>query len=271
MTSPWSDHDLVFISGLHRSGTTQLNETLASHPDVSGFQDTGAPHDEGQHLQSVYPTARQHGGPGRFAFDPQSHLTEDSSLATPENARLLFEQWSGHWDLGRRVLIEKSPPNLVRMRFLQALFPEAGFVVILRHPIVTALATQKLATTRWMRWTFRTAALDEAVRHWFAAHRWMTADLPHVRRRHVLRWEDLCRDPAGCLNGVAEFAGIDGRLTLPDLDAANEERYVDQWAAIQHDPRQMMRLDPILAENADLVDAFGYDLRDLASLERLAL
>ena len=190
---PWHAHDLLFICGLHRSGTTQLNETLASHPDVSGFRHTGAPHDEGQHLQSVYPTARLHGGPGKFAFDTRSHLTEDSPLATADNARLLFEQWTRHWDLGRRVLIEKSPPNLVRMRFLQSLFPEAGFVVIVRHPIVTALATQKLATTWWMRRTFRTAALDGTVRHWFAAHRWMMEDLPHVRRRHLLRWEDLCR------------------------------------------------------------------------------
>jgi hypothetical protein len=268
MPHPWSDHDLLFISGLHRSGTTQLNATLASHPDVSGFQDTGAPHDEGQHLQDVYPTARQHGGPGRFAFDARSHLTEDSPLATAENAVRLFEQWAQHWDLSRRVLVEKSPPNLVQMRFLQALFPEAGFVVVVRHPVVTALATRKLATTWWMRRTFRTAPLDETLEHWFAAHRWMLADLPQVRRRHVLRWEDLCRDTSTSLRGIAELAGIDGRFRLPDLDAANEVRYVEEWAAIQGDRRQMARLGPILEANADLGAAFGYDLTDLTALER---
>lgn len=271
MTRSWQGHDLVFICGLHRSGTTQLNETLASHPEVSGFLGTGAPHDEGQHLQSVFPTARQHGGPGKFAFDPASHLTEDSPLATPANAELLFGQWAEHWDLERRVLIEKSPPNLVRMRFLQALFPEAGFVVIVRHPVVTALATQKLATTRAMRWTFRTAALDDTLRHWFAAHRWLVDDLPHVRRRHVLRWEDLCADPPASLAGIADFAGLDGRFTLPDLDAANEERYVERWAEVRSDRRQVAGLEPVLAANAELARVFGYDFDDLRRVGDLAV
>ena len=271
MRRPWSDHELLFISGLHRSGTTQLNATLSSHPEVSGFQDTGAPHDEGQHLQEVYPTARQHGGPGQFAFDPAAHLTEDSPLATPENAERLFEQWSRHWDLGRRVLVEKSPPNLIRMRFLQALFPDARFVVVLRHPVVTALATQKLATTWWMRRTFRAAQLDDTLRHWFAAHRLMMEDLPAVRSRHVVRWEDLCRDTPGSLRGIAEFAGIDSEFRLPELDAANEERYVVQWAAIRRDRKQMARLGPILEANADLVTDFGYDLTDLRALGHSAV
>ena len=46
-----ADHTFVFISGLHRSGTTQLHSTLGTHPDVSGMVGTGAPHDEGQHLR----------------------------------------------------------------------------------------------------------------------------------------------------------------------------------------------------------------------------
>ena len=32
-----------------------LARMLAEHPEVSGFADTGAPADEGQHLQDVYP------------------------------------------------------------------------------------------------------------------------------------------------------------------------------------------------------------------------
>jgi hypothetical protein len=45
---------LVFIGGLHRSGTSIVHRCLSDHPDVSGFQSTGVWEDEGQHLQSVY-------------------------------------------------------------------------------------------------------------------------------------------------------------------------------------------------------------------------
>ncbi len=268
MSAP-GDHTLVFISGLHRSGTTQLHSTLATHPDVSGMVGTGAPHDEGQHLQNVFPTARSHGGPGRFAFDPAAHLTERSALATPANAERLFGQWSRHWDLDRRVLTEKSPPNLIRMRFLQALYPQARFVVIVRHPIVTVLATRKLATTTWMRRTFREASLALTARHWFAAHRLLVEDLPSVRAVHLLRWEDLRADPAGRLEAIADFVGIDGRFTLPDLDARVDDRYEAQWADIAAAPgadRRTRELHAVLADNADLATSFGYDLTDLRAL-----
>jgi len=44
---------IVFVAGLHRSGTSLVHRCLAAHPDVSGFADTGVPEDEGQHLQTV--------------------------------------------------------------------------------------------------------------------------------------------------------------------------------------------------------------------------
>ena len=62
------DHRLVVVGGLHRSGTTPLARTLATHPQVSGFSGTGAREDEGQHLQTVYPRVRDYGGAGHFAF-----------------------------------------------------------------------------------------------------------------------------------------------------------------------------------------------------------
>jgi hypothetical protein len=271
---PWNEHTLVFICGLHRSGTTQLHATLGTHPQISGMRDTGVPHDEGQHLQDVYPTARQHGGPGRFAFDEGAHLTETSSLATPASARRLFDRWSRHWDLSRRVLTEKSPPNLIRMRFLQALFPKARFVVIVRHPVVITLATRKLATTPWMRRTGRQAPLALAAEHWFAAHRLLLEDLPQVQRAHVLRWEDLTADPAASLARIAAFVGVDGRFETPGLDGANDQKYVEQWgritAATRRD-RETRDLRAVLRANEDLAGRFGYRADDLSALGPLSV
>ena len=50
-----SDYRYVFVTGLHRSGTSLLARCIAQHPQVSGFSGTGVPEDEGQLLQSVYP------------------------------------------------------------------------------------------------------------------------------------------------------------------------------------------------------------------------
>src|SRR4051794_25412717 len=131
-------HRLIFVAGLHRSGTSLLHRLLRSHPSVSGFSNSGVPEDEGQHLQTVFPPAKELGGPGQFGFNQESFMDENHPSATPENAQHLFAQWSQYWDLSKPYLVEKSPPNLVRTRFLQRLFPDCRFLVILRHPIAVA-------------------------------------------------------------------------------------------------------------------------------------
>ena len=76
-------HRLLFVGGLHRSGTTLLADLIAAHPSTSGFANTGVPADEGQHLQDVYPAARAYGGPGRFGLAPDAHMTETHELVSP--------------------------------------------------------------------------------------------------------------------------------------------------------------------------------------------
>jgi len=131
----------LFLCGLHRSGTSVLHRCLREHPSISGFENTGVPQDEGQHLQTVFRPAHALGGPGRFGLDPRAHLTEASELVTAANRERIAAEWGRHWDASCSYLMEKSPPNLLRTRFLQAIFPESSFITITRHPIATAFAT----------------------------------------------------------------------------------------------------------------------------------
>ncbi|MEP6640740.1 MAG: sulfotransferase [Gaiellales bacterium] len=81
---------LVFVGGLHRSGTSLVHRCLASHPEVSGFSDTGVPEDEGQHLQTVYPPDFRLGGAGRVAVERGA---ERSALATAQSRARLVAEW----------------------------------------------------------------------------------------------------------------------------------------------------------------------------------
>lgn len=137
------NHKFIFIGGLHRSGTSLLFQCLREHPQISGFKNTKAWEDEGQHLQSVYSPAKTFGGTGRFGFNQASFMDENSELATSENSEKLFHQWEKYWDIQKPVLLEKSPPNLVRTRFLQKLFPNSFFIIVLRHPIAVYYATKR--------------------------------------------------------------------------------------------------------------------------------
>jgi hypothetical protein len=243
-----TDHRLVFLGGLHRSGTTLLARCLADHPLVSGFKATGVPADEGQLLQTVYPPAYMYGGPGRFAFAKKAHLDEASLLVSKENQDRLMSEWSRHWDLSRPLLLEKSPPNLIRTRFLQALFPGSDFIMILRHPIAVGYATQK-----WSRTTIRSL-----IRHWVVAHETFAADRPHIENLLVLRYERLVSDPEATLGLVHAFLGLEPRPAALDVRPGRNDAYIAAW---RKRPRFYRRL--IEWELEGRVRAFGYSLRDV--------
>jgi hypothetical protein len=243
---------IVFVGGLHRSGTSLLAHALARHPAVSGFRDTGAPEDEGQHLQSVYPIAKVHGGPGKFGFDPASHLTEDSPLVTAENRARMLEEWSRHWDLDREVLLEKSPPNLLKTRFLQALFPGARFVMIVRHPIPVALATARWRETR---------GLHRLIRHWLVCHERFAADRPKLARVHVVRYENLVRDPAATLADVLGFLGLEGKPPPVEVDPGPNVRYLERWEELKRELLMRVYLGLTELRYERRVRRFAYSLR----------
>jgi hypothetical protein len=250
-----TDHRLVVVGGLHRSGTTPLTRCLAAHPQVSGFEHTGVEEDEGQHLQDVYPSARAHGGPGRFALAPAAHLTEASPLLTPGTAARLLDQWRPHWDLTRPVLVEKSPPNLVMTRFLQGAFPDARFVMVVRHPAIVSLSTRKWARLR---------SLGALLEHWFAAHRIFEEDAAFLHRLLVVKYEHLVADPQATLAGIAAFLELDGEIPADRIDTRRSATYERQWSDLATgNPWRRERFRSLRRRHEVAATHFGYSLLDL--------
>lgn len=240
-----SGKSFLFIAGLHRSGTSILHRQLGEHPDVGAFHDTGVKEDEGQHLQDVLRTGEAFGGPGRFAFHPEAQLTQDDAARlAPHDRDRLFRQWGAHWDLSRPVLIEKSPPTLVRARFFQALFPNSRFVFIVRHPIAVALATQKWAMT----------PVAELIAHWAVAHARLLEDLPHLEQALVVRYEDYVRDAGAVLGQVQAMLGLEARAAHEATSDRNHA-YFERWGSLGAEQHVIRRA---LGSDGGLVERFGY-------------
>jgi Sulfotransferase family len=201
-------------------------------------------------LQSVYPAAWVYGGPGRFAFHPEAHLTEASALVSEGNRAQLLREWGAYYDLNCKVLLEKSPPNLIWSRFLQALFPGAGFIFIVRHPIPVSLATLRWAKT----------SVPELLAHWAAAHRMLLDDLAMIDRVAVLRYEDFVADAARWLAAICCFAGLSPLEPAESVEDHNR-RYLALWDerrdAAAEAQRQLAAAD---RQAATLFARFGYSL-----------
>lgn len=254
----------VFVGGLHRSGTTPLARVLAAHAEISGLTNTGVSEDEGQHLQDVYPRIRAYGGMGRFANAPSAHLTASSPLATQATAELLYAAWEPYWDTSRRLLLEKSPANLIMATFLQATFPGAAIIIVIRHPVAVALAMQKWNPVLFARNGRRRTSFDGLIRHWLRAHELLRADAPAVARLHVVRYEDLVADPANELEQIARFLDLAAPLDASGLRSGMSSSYQQQWdAARTGNPFRRRARARIVQRYGAAVAAYGYDIEDV--------
>jgi hypothetical protein len=209
----------------------------------------------------VYPPANTYGGPGRFAFAPAAHLTEQSPLVGPASASRLVSEWMPYWEPSRQLMLEKSPPNLIMGRFLQALFPGSALLVVIRHPVVVSLSTVKwrrLASRRW----WRRESMYGLVRHWFAAHELLRQDAPHLDRLHIVKYEDLLADPEEELGGIQRFLGLDEPFASDLLRQGRSEQYEQRWGAMAGTLLGSATRRRIERDYGDLAAEFGYDISD---------
>jgi hypothetical protein len=207
----------VFVCGLPRSGTSVLGRNVARLENCSGLKNTGALEDEGEFLQDVYPLAGDCGGDGRFGFDPRMHVTEKSDLLTPNNVERLLASWSPYWDERKTIFVEKTPSNLLRMRFLQAAFPNSYFVVVRRHPVPVGIAAQK--------WKINVVPLYQMFKHWLQCHRLFDEDKKYLNHVYELRYEDYVENPDKYHQEIATFIGT----RVPKPVKEDQFRIVAQW------------------------------------------
>ena len=250
-----AEHKFIFLCGLHRSGTSPLFRLLREHPQISGFANTGVEEDEGQHLQTVFPPAIALGGPGRFGFARGAHLTEKSALITLNNREKLFGEWATYWDLHRPYLLEKSPPNLIRTRFLQAMFPNSYFIVITRHPVAVALATRKWAPLN----------LSPLIDHWLYCHGLFEKDRRHVRNVLTVRYEELIEATQDQLSQICRFLGLVPHKSQ-GLNSKGNEPYFAIWKALRERKSSQRVFGRLAAAYEKRVQHYGYSLLDCDEL-----
>ncbi|GAA0604816.1 hypothetical protein GCM10009001_22570 [Virgibacillus siamensis] len=240
----------VFICGLHRSGTTILFKLLREQDQISGFSGTGVPRDEGQHLQSVYPSAKKVGGTGNFAFNKKARLDETSELITPENKEQLLSEWGKHWDLSKDILLEKSPPNIIRTRFLQEMFPESYFIIIKRHPVAVSFATDSFSK--------KTFELERLLEHWVECHRQAEQDIPYLKNVMTIKYEDLVADPEKFMGDISELVRFNADDITLNVKSNTNDKYFKQWRELPQDVRKSLE-----EKFEEQINKYGYSFKDV--------
>mmetsp|Transcript_1602 Transcript_1602/g.2309 ORF Transcript_1602/g.2309 Transcript_1602/m.2309 type:complete len:213 (+) Transcript_1602:610-1248(+) len=197
--------------------------------------------------------------------------------------------------MSKPVLLEKSPPNAIISRFLQALINlnvqphvspaaiakgglssvlrkgEGGgrsmresvskgndvvrFLFITRHPLANALAHRA--------WPFcRQMPLDRIVANWVKVNEYMLQDMDHLRHVKLIKMEDFQRDPDRYLRDVYEWIGLDpdraNRTTLVHQNTNQKyKKTYCKWLRKNHDKHAQLE-----AVFGDRIRSVGYDIRE---------
>ena len=248
MSTDFRDKRFIFICGHHRSGTSLIHKIIRDNPNISGFKNTNVPEDEGQHLQNIFKIARNYGGPGKYIFNKKSHMNENHVLANDITANKLFDQWSKYWDLSKDFLVEKSPPNIVRTRFFQKLFPNSFFINIYRDPIAVSYATKKMVLKRipsilskqWRVWSKNGIInlLDETLSgtdivslldHTLLGYEILEKDTFYLKNHYSLKYEDFVSNPQEEINKVLSFLGLPESKINLNIHSGINKKYYENW------------------------------------------
>lgn len=123
----------MFVLGCGRSGTTVTGDLLGAHPDVAYLM-------EPRLLWAIDPlTDARYPGAGRIALG-----AGDLTPAAADALRAAFEE--AVRATGRTRLVEKTPINAFRIGYLDALWPTASFVHVIRDGRAVAASIARAAT-----------------------------------------------------------------------------------------------------------------------------
>lgn len=114
-------HSLVFLVGFPRSGTTLLDTILRSHSEVSVVEE-----------QQMVNAMRNHLGdsvtPALLATLNDHQRNELSNVYFKELATHLSS------NVKHKIVVDKFPLNINHVGLIHRIFPEAKFILALRHP-----------------------------------------------------------------------------------------------------------------------------------------
>jgi len=186
----------VFLVGFPRSGTTLLDQILASHPKITTLEERDTL------VESATALVKPEGD-----FDFWATISE----ADIEQMRTLYWQQVQTGLLGTRmkeVFVDKLPLNAVLLPVIYRLFPEAKIVLAMRDPRDTVLSSyqQRFGMNAAM---FQLLRLDTATRYYDAVMKLVRACRAKLPLSvHEVRYEAVVSDFDATVGGVLSFLGV---------------------------------------------------------------
>lgn len=186
----------IFLVGFPRSGTTLLDQMLASHPDLVTLEEKDPLRE--LHDQFLPPS----GTPGLLAT-----LTTNQRMDLRDSYRQRVQEWVS-WP-AKKKLVDKLPMNSALLPVIAHVFPDAPVIVALRDPRDVCLSCF-MQSFGLNDATVNMLTLSDTCRYYAKVMGGLVRDSNRLGMRiHRIRYEDLIDDPKRQLRGLCRFLDID--------------------------------------------------------------
>jgi predicted Zn-dependent protease len=224
--------DPIFIVGLPRSGSTLIEQILASHSQIEGTME----------LPDMGAMARDLGWAGRRGKGaPYPETLAD--LASEDFARLgeaYLERTRVHRKTGRPLFIDKMPGNFHHLGLIRLTLPRARIIDARRHPMAAGFSAFKQHFARGHAFSYDLADIGAYYRDYVE----LMAHFDDVDPGAVVRviYEEMVEDAEGQVRRLLQ------RLGLPFEDACL--RFYETDRAVRTASSEQVRR-PIFREGLD--------------------
>jgi tetratricopeptide (TPR) repeat protein len=197
----------VFIVGMHRSGSTLLEQLLGGHPMVADGGET-------------YSFTTQM----RYAADYRNKGVVDAELvrrAANVDYGLVgrrFDEATAWRAKGKPYLTEKLPSNFLNLGFIAKALPQARILHMVRDPLDTCFSNLRTMFSDVNTFSYDQQELAE----WYGQYRQLMAHWHKVMPGRILdvHYDALVEDPEGVMRGVLEFCGLPWDAAATTLEGA---------------------------------------------------
>jgi outer membrane receptor protein involved in Fe transport/tetratricopeptide (TPR) repeat protein len=194
-TSGIEDDSPIFIVGLPRSGSTLVEQILASHSRVEGTMELPNILHYVQELEQLgadgdaYPESLAQAPPAVLAALGRRYLEETRPLRR-----------------GRARFIDKLPNNFMHIGLIHAMLPRATIIDVRRHPMDSAFSCFKQCFAAGQTFTYDLVGLGRYYRQYLAVMDHWDAVLPG-KVLHV-SYEDLVSAPEPAIRRLLAHCGL---------------------------------------------------------------
>lgn len=248
----------IFLIGFPRSGTTLLEQILDSHPQLQALDERPTV----VVMQKAYE--------GMVARRPEA-ATALTGAEIQELRNTYFGEASKHLrrELGR-TLVDKMPLNLINAHFIWRVFPDAKFILAMRHPCDVCLSCfmQHFILNEAMT-TFTTLE-DTATAYAAVMDLWQEYAKFLPLQYHMIRYEDVVENMEHEARRLFTFLELEwsdavldhvqhakrrGNISTPSYHQVTQPIYKTakyRWK------RYARELEPVMGTLRPFIERFGY-------------